>query len=93
MNRALSLALVVALALPAAAQPSDAPVLCKPGDVVLSPEAAVSAAARLKSAEAKVDVYEKHPPLPAWGVVLLVLAGVATGVAGSVIVYEVAKKP
>lgn len=87
MTRALSLVLVVALAMPGFA--SDAP--CKAGDVVLTPSEAVTAAKRLADAEAKVKVYEAHPPLPAWGVVLLVLGGVAAGVAGSVVVYEVAK--
>ena len=100
--KALAMVVAVALALPAHAQ--DVPFIeapsvpnklapCQPGDVVLSPDAAVAAAKRLTSAEAKVAVYEKHPPLPAWAVVLLVVGGVAIGGAGVAIVYTTAKTP
>lgn len=93
MSRVLALVVGLSLALPANAQ--DIPFIEQPkaGDVCLKPDVAISTAKRLASAEAKVAVYESHPPLPAWGVVLLVLAGVAVGVGGTVIVYEVAKKP
>ena len=73
--KALAMVVAVALALPARAQ--DVPFIeapsipnklapCQPGDVVLSPDAAVAAAKRLAAADSKVAVYEKHPPLPAW---------------------------
>lgn len=91
MKNALSLALVLALAVPAAAQPADAPVLCKPGDVVLSPEAAVDAAKRLKAAETKVEVYEKNPPLPWWGVLIIGVVAAGAGVGATVAIYEAAK--
>lgn len=100
--RVLTIVLALAVGLPASAQ--DAPLLesavvanklapCQPGDVVLKPDVAIATAKRLADAEVKVKVYEAHPPLPAWGVILLVVAGVAAGVAGSVIVYEVVRKP
>jgi hypothetical protein len=40
-----------------------------------------------------VAVYEAHPPLPVWAVVLLVVGGAVVGAAGTVAIYEVAKKP
>jgi len=82
-----AIALILCLALPAYAQTADAPVKCEPGDVVLKPDVAVATAKRLAAAEAKVQVYEAHPPLPAWAVVLLVVGGVAIGGAGVAIVY------
>jgi hypothetical protein len=87
--RALFLVALVVCA-PSFAQSADAP-LCQPGDVILKPDVAVATAKRLASAEAKVAVYESHPPLPAWGVVLLVLGGVAIGAASTAIVATVAK--
>jgi hypothetical protein len=87
--KALALVLVLAISAPAVAQ--DAPVRCEPGDVILKPDVAVATAKRLAAAEAKVAVYESHPPLPAWGVVLLVLGGVAIGAASTAIVATVAK--
>lgn len=88
-----ALFLAALIALPAFGQPADVPCAAQPGDVVLKPDVAVADARRLASAEAKVAVYESHPPLPAWGVVLLVLGGVAIGAASTAIVYTVAKKP
>lgn len=88
--KALACLVVMSLALPAGAQaPADAP--CKPGDVVLAPEVAVATAKRLVEAEAKVKVYEANPPLPAWAVVLLVVAGAAVGGGAVVIAYEAGK--
>lgn len=71
--------------------PVDAPVLCVPGDVVLKPDAAIAAAKRLTAAETKVAVYEAHPPLPAWAVILLVVAGAAVG--GASVAIGVAVSP
>ena len=92
MNAKVLFLVALVAGAPTFAQSADAP-LCVPGDIILKPDAAVAVAKRLASAEAKVTVYEAHPPLPAWGVVLLVLGGVAVGVASTVTIYEVAKKP
>lgn len=91
MKNALALVLALSLALPAAAQPSDAP--CKAGDVVLTPEAAVEAARRLTAAEAKAEVYEKNPPLPWWGVVIIGVVAAGAGAAVTVGIYEASKRP
>ena len=101
--RALVVVVAVALALPARAQEvdeldvkrpiSDVPCAAQSGDVILRPDVAIDRAKRLAAAEAKVAVYEAHPPLPVWAVVLLVAAGAVAGVAGTVAVYEVAKRP
>lgn len=88
--RALFLCALV-LGAPSLAQSTDAPVNCAPGDVVLKPDVAIATAKRLASAEAKVAVYEAHPPLPAWAVVVLVVGGVALGAAATVTIYEVSK--
>ena len=95
MSRALALVVGLSLALPAFAQ-SDAPVLLKPtdapcvaGDIVLKPDEAVKVAKRLATAEAKVTVYEAHPPLPVWAVVLLVGGGMVLGGVGVVAFYEI----
>lgn len=90
--RALFLVALVVCA-PSFAQSADAPVQCPPGSVVLAPDVAVATAKRLAAAEAKVAVYESHPPLPAWAVVLLVAGGVALGAATTVTIYEVSKRP
>jgi hypothetical protein len=74
----------------------DAPLAvldtCPPGSVVLTPDAAVAAAKRLSAAEAKVVVYEKNPPLPWWGVVIIgvVAAGACVDITAGV--YEATKK-
>lgn len=93
MTRALALVVCLAVAVPAVAQPADAPVVCKPGDVVLSPEAALAAAKRLTAAEEKVKVYEANPPLPWWGVVIIGVVAAGAGAAITVGIYEASKKP
>ena|SRR5690349_18918971 len=96
---------LVALVLcaPSHAQSADAPVAvldqplaadpCPAGSVVLSPEAAVSTAKRLASAEAKVAVYEKNPILPWWGVVLVAVGAAAVGAGVTIGIYEAGKRP
>lgn len=65
---------------------------CRSGDVVLDPETAVKTAKRLASAEAKVEVYEKSPILPWWGIVIVavVAAGAAAGV--TIGIYEAGRR-
>lgn len=95
---------LLVLAAPAAnAQSADAPLItldtgklpvesaCPPGSVVLDPETAVKTAKRLSSAEAKVEVYEKHPPLPWWGVVIVAVVAAGAGAGITIGIYEAGK--
>lgn len=85
---------------PAYAQSADAPIAaldqplpsCQPGDVVLKPDAAIAAAKRLASAEAKVAVYDKTPILPWWGVVIIGVVAAGAGVGITVAAYEAGRK-
>jgi len=43
------------------------------------------------SAEAALDVYKKNPPLPWWGVVLLVAGSAALGAVVTAGIYEAGK--
>jgi hypothetical protein len=69
----------------------EEPCLAQPGDVVLKPDAAVAAAKRLSSAEAKVAVYEKSPMLPWWGVVIIGVVAAAAGAGVTIGIYEAGK--
>lgn len=89
MSRALALVVVLALALPARAQPIDAPTIpnvlaCPPGLVCLAPDVAVATAKRLASAEAKLEVYEQHPPFKWW--VILLIGVISAGVGAAITV-------
>lgn len=100
---AIFLSALVACA-PAYAQASDAPLAvldkplctdcpCKSGDVVLDAETAVKTAKRLASAEAKVEVYEKAPILPWWGIVIVAVVAAGAGAGITIGIYEAGRKP
>lgn len=95
---------LVALVLcaPSYAQSADAPVAvldstqldqCPPGSVVLKPEVAIETAKRLASAEAKVAVYDAHPPVKWYVVVLIGALAAGAGVAITAGIYEAGKRP
>lgn len=98
--RLLAAALVVGLSLPARAQPSDAPTVDNTVTITVPKDSVVldPATAKLKDAKCDADaaalaVYQAHPPLPAWAVVVLVVGAAAVGAGATVVVYELAKKP
>lgn len=94
----LVVVLAFGLALPAQAQPAaDVPLLtldskevlspCQPGDIVLHPEAYRALDKRVSVAEAKVEVYEKHEPLPWWGIAIIAGSAALLGAGAGIGIY------
>ena len=74
--------------------PADTVTVTIPSNyVILTSEKAKEVDLRLSVAEAKLAVYEAHPPLPTWAVVLVAAAGVLVGAGVTVGVYELARRP